>query len=53
MGRRRLPRVPEADGTLEWDATTIVVVQLSQDGCTELGWTYADAACVPLIKGVQ
>ena len=43
---------PEADGTLAWDATTMVVVHVSAGGVTGLGWTYADAACVPLITGV-
>jgi L-alanine-DL-glutamate epimerase-like enolase superfamily enzyme len=43
---------PEADGTLAWDATTIVVVHAEAGGVTGLGWTYADAACVPLIEGV-
>ncbi|MEU4247955.1 enolase C-terminal domain-like protein [Amycolatopsis sp. NPDC026612] len=42
---------PEADGTLTWDATTIVVVHVEGGGVTGLGWTYADAACVPLIEG--
>ncbi len=42
---------PEADGTLAWDATTIVVVHVEAGGVTGLGWTYADAACVPLIEG--
>ncbi|OXM60583.1 enolase C-terminal domain-like protein [Amycolatopsis vastitatis] len=43
---------PEADGTLAWDATTIVVVHAEAGGVTGLGWTYADAACVPLIEDV-
>ncbi|QGN32865.1 enolase C-terminal domain-like protein [Microlunatus sp. Gsoil 973] len=43
---------PEADGTLAWDSTTIVVAEVSADDVVGLGWTYADAACVPLITGV-
>jgi L-alanine-DL-glutamate epimerase-like enolase superfamily enzyme len=43
---------PEADGTLAWDATTIVVVHAEAGGTRGLGWTYADAACVPLIENV-
>ncbi|MET8853117.1 enolase C-terminal domain-like protein [Amycolatopsis sp. NPDC004625] len=43
---------PEADGTLAWDATTIVVVHAEAGGIRGLGWTYADAACVPLVEGV-
>ncbi|MBO0810717.1 MAG: mandelate racemase [Microlunatus sp.] len=44
---------PEADGTLEWDATTMIIVRVGTDtGDVEgLGWTYADASCVPLIMG--
>jgi L-alanine-DL-glutamate epimerase-like enolase superfamily enzyme len=41
---------PEADGTLEWDATTIVVVHLRAGDTSGLGYTYADAACAPLIR---
>ncbi|HJQ48360.1 MAG TPA: enolase C-terminal domain-like protein [Amycolatopsis sp.] len=41
---------PEADGTLAWDATTIIVVHAEAGEVTGLGWTYADAACVPLIE---
>ncbi|WP_344617588.1 enolase C-terminal domain-like protein [Dactylosporangium salmoneum] len=40
---------PEADGTLEWDATTIVVVHVQAGGATGLGWTYAPAAAGHLI----
>ncbi|WP_062433156.1 enolase C-terminal domain-like protein [Herbidospora daliensis] len=43
---------PETDGTLGWDATTVVVVHVEASGVTGLGWTYADAACVPLVEGV-
>lgn len=42
---------PEADGTLSWDSTTIVVVQVAAGPVNGLGWTYADAACVPLAEG--
>lgn len=44
--------VPEADGTLAWDGTTIVVVRVSAGDVTGLGWTYADVSCVDLIDGV-
>lgn len=43
---------PEADGTLEWDATTLVVVWVDCGDVTGTGWTYADAACVDLVHGV-
>ena len=43
---------PEADGTLEWDSTTVVVVRAAtEDGTVGTGWTYASAACVPLVTG--
>jgi L-alanine-DL-glutamate epimerase-like enolase superfamily enzyme len=40
---------PEADGTLEWDKTTIVVVEAAAGGLTGLGYTYADTASARLI----
>jgi L-alanine-DL-glutamate epimerase-like enolase superfamily enzyme len=40
---------PEADGTLAWDETTAVVVEVNAGGVTGLGWTYAAAACQPII----
>ena len=43
---------PEADGTLTWDATTIVVAEPVADGVTGLGYTYATAACGRLISDV-
>jgi L-alanine-DL-glutamate epimerase-like enolase superfamily enzyme len=43
---------PEADGTLAWSSTTIVVVQVEVGDVIGLGWTYADAACVELVRGV-
>lgn len=42
---------PEADGTFDWDATTIVVVELDAAGETGLGYTYADASLIRLIDG--
>jgi len=48
----RIPTdAPEADGTLQWDATTLVVVELEAGGQTGLGYTYADASLVRLIEG--
>ncbi len=35
---------PESDGTLEWSATTLVVVEIEAVDCPGLGYTYADAA---------
>jgi L-alanine-DL-glutamate epimerase-like enolase superfamily enzyme len=45
-------RQPEADGTLEWSATTLVVVELAAGPVTGLGWSYATAACASLIEDV-
>ena len=35
---------PEADGTLAWDHTTMVLVELTSGSATGLGCTYADEA---------
>ena len=35
---------PESDGTLEWDSTTIVVVEAHAGDAVGLGYTYADAS---------
>ena len=43
---------PEADGTLEWDATTLVLVRIRAGGACGLGYTYADAGAVTLIRGM-
>nr|WP_298113729.1 enolase C-terminal domain-like protein [uncultured Pseudomonas sp.] len=40
---------PEADGTLRWEATTLVLVELTGGGHSGLGYTYADASLVPLL----
>jgi len=36
---------PEADGTLAWSATTVVVVKAVAGGGCGLGWTYGSGAC--------
>jgi L-alanine-DL-glutamate epimerase-like enolase superfamily enzyme len=41
----------ESDGTLSWDATGVVLVEVEADGVTGLGWTYADAAAAALVEG--
>ena len=41
---------PEADGTLAWDKTTLVVVEATAGGKQSLGYTYADTATALLIK---
>lgn len=40
---------PEADGTMRWDATTVVTVQLEAGGRTGLGWTYSTGAAAQVI----
>ena len=42
---------PEADGTLAWSKTTLVVAHVSGGGRTGIGYTYASGACKPLIDG--
>jgi L-alanine-DL-glutamate epimerase-like enolase superfamily enzyme len=41
---------PESDGTLEWDSTTIVVVEAHAGGESGLGYTYAPAAAGRLVE---
>ena len=40
---------PEADGTFEWNRTTLVVVEVEAAGIRGLGYTYADLAAAHLI----
>ena len=42
---------PEADGTISWDSTTLVLVEVSGGGRIGLGYTYASASLVGLIRG--
>jgi L-alanine-DL-glutamate epimerase-like enolase superfamily enzyme len=41
---------PESDGTAEWDATTLVLVQLEAAQTTGTGYTYADRATAELVR---
>lgn len=43
---------PESDGTLKWDRTTMVLVQVHAGGHTGLGYTYAGASAAKLIHSV-
>jgi L-alanine-DL-glutamate epimerase-like enolase superfamily enzyme len=43
---------PESDGTLTWNATTVVVAEPSAGGKTGIGFTYGTGACARLIKDV-
>jgi L-alanine-DL-glutamate epimerase-like enolase superfamily enzyme len=46
----RIPtNLPESDGTLKWDSTTLVLVRVRAGGLTGLGYTYADTATGKLI----
>ncbi len=41
---------PEADGTIAWDSTTCVVVEVDCGGVTGTGWTYGAAAVADLVR---
>jgi L-alanine-DL-glutamate epimerase-like enolase superfamily enzyme len=41
---------PESDGTIKWDKTTIVIVEISAGNFRGLGYTYADCATGLYIK---
>jgi L-alanine-DL-glutamate epimerase-like enolase superfamily enzyme len=41
---------PESDGTLEWNSTTLVLVQASAGDQHGLGYTYADVATAEVIR---
>jgi L-alanine-DL-glutamate epimerase-like enolase superfamily enzyme len=41
---------PEADGTLAWSSTTLVLVRVHAAGETGIGWTYGPAACAALAR---
>ncbi len=41
---------PESDGTLTWDHTTLVLVEVEGGGKHGLGFTYADRATATLIR---
>lgn len=40
---------PESDGTITWDATTLVLVEVSAGGKRSVGYSYADTATARLI----
>jgi L-alanine-DL-glutamate epimerase-like enolase superfamily enzyme len=42
--------MPESDGTLSWNSTTIVLVSVSAENQIGLGYTYADIATASLIR---
>jgi len=42
---------PEADGTLEWDSTTMVLVEARCGGATGIGYSYTHAAAAEVVEG--
>jgi L-alanine-DL-glutamate epimerase-like enolase superfamily enzyme len=44
---------PEADGTIAWDSTTILVIEVSgDDGCGGLGYAYTTPAARDVVEGI-
>jgi L-alanine-DL-glutamate epimerase-like enolase superfamily enzyme len=43
---------PESDGTLEWDSTTLVYVEVKSGNLTGIGYTYADVATAKVVQNV-
>ncbi len=43
---------PEADGTLAWDKTTLVLVTARAGGEQGIGWSYTAAAAAPVVTGI-
>jgi L-alanine-DL-glutamate epimerase-like enolase superfamily enzyme len=43
---------PEADGTIAWDSTTIVIVEATAGDVTGLGYSYADVPAAELVRGL-
>jgi L-alanine-DL-glutamate epimerase-like enolase superfamily enzyme len=41
---------PESDGTLEWDSTTLVLVEIGAAGQRGIGYSYADTAAATLVR---
>jgi L-alanine-DL-glutamate epimerase-like enolase superfamily enzyme len=41
---------PEADGTLAWDSTTMVLVEIRSGNTCGTGWTYGPSACARIIS---
>ena len=40
---------PEQDGTADWDATTLVIVEVTAGAQSGIGYTYGPAACASLV----
>jgi L-alanine-DL-glutamate epimerase-like enolase superfamily enzyme len=43
---------PEADGTLTWDSTTMVLAEVRAGDSRGIGWTYGPRACASVITDV-
>ncbi|MDQ2872151.1 MAG: mandelate racemase [Candidatus Eremiobacteraeota bacterium] len=43
---------PESDGTLTWDSTTMVYVEVHAGGAVGIGFTYADLATAKLVETI-
>ena len=42
--------LPESDGTIEWDSTTMVLVEVDAGGQTGIGYTYSHVTAAELIR---
>jgi len=42
--------LPESDGTIEWNDTTLILVRLKAGSCEGIGYTYGAQAIAPLIS---
>jgi len=50
IGTFQIPTdLPESDGTLEWDATTLVVIEIASGKTTGLGYTYGNASVAEIL----
>jgi L-alanine-DL-glutamate epimerase-like enolase superfamily enzyme len=45
-------RQPESDGTIGWEATTMVLVEVEAGGKTGMGYSYADATAGKLVESL-
>ncbi|HJP76263.1 MAG TPA: enolase C-terminal domain-like protein [Pseudonocardiaceae bacterium] len=43
---------PESDGTLEWDSTTLILVEARAGGYTGIGYTYGDVSTAAFIESL-
>ena len=41
---------PEADGTISWDSTTMVLVRARSGDVEGIGWTYGPTACATVVR---